>query len=227
MNALAPFAPPDVLTIIRDQLSQISQNKDGGLLAIGFVAAAWSASAGMSATIGTLNQAYHVTERRSWLRVRLTALLLTGALAVFVLVSFALILIGPALAETIAGKVGLGPAFVWTWEILQWPLIVALIMTGLGLVYYVGPDVEQEWKWTMPGAMVGTVLWLLVSLGFRWYVSSFGDYQKTYGALGGVVVTLLWFYVSGLAMLVGAEVNAVLEHSSVIGKDPGERRGRE
>jgi membrane protein len=155
--------------------------------------------------------------------VRVTAILLTAALAAFVLISFSLVLVGPAAAKQIASTAGLGPVFTWSWKILQWPIIVAMIMTGLACVYYVGPDVQQEWTWIIPGAAVGTLLWLIASLGFKWYVSAFANYQKTYGTIGGAMVALLWFYVSGLAMLVGAELNAVLEHASPRGKDSGER----
>jgi membrane protein len=223
VGALSRFAPADVLAVIRDQLQQISQNNNGGLLTLGLIGTIWSASSGMSSTMSTLNQAYHVTERRSWWRVRLTAILLTAALAAFVLISFALVLVGPSAAEKIASTVGLSSVFTWSWKILQWPVIVALIMTGLAFVYYIGPDVQQDWIWIMPGAVVGTLLWLTASLGFKWYVSAFADYQKTYGVIGGAMVTLLWFYVSGLAMLIGAELNAVMEHASPLGKDPGER----
>jgi membrane protein len=223
VGALSRFAPADVLALIRDQLEQIGQNDNGGLLTVGLIGTIWSASSGMSSTMSTLNQAYHVTERRSWWRVRSTAILLTATLATFVLISFALVLVGPAAAETIASKGGLGPVFTWSWEILQWPIIVVLIMTALASVYYIGPDVQQQWIWVMPGAVLGTLLWLSASLGFKWYISEFANYQKTYGAIGGAMVTLLWFYVSGLAMLIGAEINAVLEHASPLGKDPGER----
>jgi membrane protein len=178
------------LALIRDQLEQIGQNDNGGLLTVGLIGTIWSASSGMSSTMSTLNQAYHVTERRSWWRVRLTAILLTAALATFVLISFALVLVGPAAAETIASKVGLGPVFTWSWEILQWPIIVALIMTALVSVYYIGPDVQQQCIWVMPGAVVGTFLWLSASLGLKWYISEFANYQKTYGAIGGAMVTL-------------------------------------
>ena len=223
VDALSRFAPADVLALIRDQLEQIGQTDNGGLLTVGLIGTVWSASSGMSATMSTLNQAYHVTERRSWWRVRLTAILLTASLSTFVLISFALVLVGPAAAEHIAGTVGLGPLFTWSWIILQWPIIVALIMTALAAVYYVGPDAQQQWIWVMPGAVAGTLLWLSASLGFKWYISEFANYQKTYGAIGGAMVTLLWFYVSGLAMLIGAEINAVLEHASPLGKNPGER----
>jgi membrane protein len=223
LGALARFAPVEVLTLVRDQVLQISKNNNGGLLTLGILGTLWSASAGMSSVMSTLNQAYHVQEGRSWIRVRITAILLTVALAIFVLVSFALVLLGPTLADTVAEWIHLGTVFAWTWKILQWPVVVALVVTGVGIVYYVAPDVEQEWVWITPGAVFATVVWLVISLGFKWYVAAFANYQKTYGAIGAVIVALLWFYVSGLALLIGAQLNAILEHASPEGKDPGEK----
>jgi len=223
IGTLARVAPGDVLTLVHDQILQISKNNNGGLLTIGFIGTIWSASSGMSSVSSVLNRAYHVDEGRSWLRVRMTAIALTVALAVFVLVSFALVIAGPELADKVADSVGLGSVFRWTWKIVQWPVVLALIVTGFGLVYYFAPDVKQEWKWITPGAVFATIVWLLASLGFRWYVSAFANYQKTYGAIGAAIVALLWFYVSGVAMLLGAEMNALLEHSSPEGKDPGEK----
>jgi membrane protein len=223
LTALARFAPPDVLSIVRDQLLQISKNNNGGLLTLGITGTIWSASSGMSSVISTLNQAYHVQEARSWWRVRLTAILLTIVLAVFILVSFVLVLVGPKLADLGAEWLHLGPVFAWTWKILQWPVVVALVAAGAAMVYYVAPDVQQRLIWVVPGSVFATVVWLLVSLGFKWYVSAFANYQKTYGSIGGVMVALLWLYVSGLAILMGAEMNAVIEHASPMGKDPGEK----
>ena len=223
LATLSRVAPGDVLSIVRDQILQIAKNNNGGLLTIGLIGTIWSASSGMSSVSSVLNRAYHVEEGRSWLRVRLTAIGLTVALALFVFVSFALVVAGPELADKVADSVGLGAAFRWTWKILQWPVVFALIGTGFGLVYYYAPDVEQEWKWITPGSVFATIVWLVASLAFRWYVSAFADYQKTYGAIGAAIVALLWFYVSGAAILLGAEMNALIEHSSPEGKDPGEK----
>jgi len=223
VGALGRFAPGEMLSLVRDQILQISKNNNGGLLTIGILGTIWSASSGMSSVSSVLNRAYHVDEGRSWMRVRVTAIGLTVTLAIFVLVSFALVVAGPEIADKVADSIGLGAAFRWTWKILQWPVVFALIVTGFGLVYYFAPDVKQEWRWITPGAVFATILWLLVSLGFRWYVAEFANYQKTYGAIGGAIVALLWFYVSGLAMLVGAEMNAFIEHHSPEGKDPGEK----
>jgi membrane protein len=96
-------------------------------------------------------------------------------------------------------------------------------VVGIGLIYYFGPDADQDWAWITPGAVAATVLWLVVSLLFKMYVANFTDYEASYGTVGGVIVVLLWFYVSGIAILTGAELNAELEHASPYGKAPGQK----
>ena len=222
-RALGPVAPPEILALIQEQLVRLSNGDHGGIFTVGFVGAIWSSSAAMVAIVGALNRAYDIEEGRPWWKVRLVAIGLTLALAVFLLLSFTLILAGPALAAGVAEQFGLGPVFRWTWLILQWPLAFFLVSTALGLVYYMAPDAQQDWTWITPGALIGTLLWLVMSLAFSYYVTNFTDYNATYGAIGGVVVLLLWFYVSGLAILIGAEANAEIEHASPHGKDPGEK----
>jgi len=220
---LGGFVPPEALTIITDQIKKISQGPQGGLLTIGMLTALWSSSAAMTSVIDTLNHAYDIEEGRPWWKVRLIAIALTIGVAIFILVSFALILVGPRVAEFIASRTFLGPGFVWTWTILQWPLVFALAATGIAIVYYYAPDAEQDWIWITPGSAFATTLWLLASLGFKLYVASVGNYTEVYGAIGGVMVLMLWFYISGLVILLGAEMNAVIEHASPYGKEPGEK----
>ena len=220
---LGPVAPPDVVEIIKGQITKISQDKAGGLLTLAFVLALWSSSGAVVSLCSTLNTAYDITEGRAWWKVRLVAIGLTIALAVFVLASMTLIIAGPGLAEKVADNLGLGSAFEWTWKILQWPLVFVLAATAIGLVYYYAPDAEQDWVWITPGSVLATVLWIAISLGFNAYLSSLGAYTETYGVVGGVMVLLLWFYLSGIAILVGAELNAEIEHASPYGKDVGEK----
>src|SRR3954465_5034744 len=139
-NALARVAPYEALPLIRDQLSKISQRKNGGLLTIGMIGTLWSTSSGVTAIIDTLNQAYDIQESRPWWKVRLIAIGLTVALAVFIVVSFALVLVGPTLAEKVAVWMHMGPAFTWTWKILQWPVVFALVALGIAIIYYYAPD---------------------------------------------------------------------------------------
>jgi membrane protein len=220
---LARVAPGEVLVIVQDQLLKIAHEKNGGLLTLGMLGTIWSTSSGLDAIIDTLNQAYDIQEGRSWWRVKLLALGLTCALAVFIVTSFGLVLVGPALAEKVAQWAHLGPAFTWGWAILQWPVIFALVALGVAIIYYYAPDAVQEWVWITPGSLLATALWLLVSLAFKFYISHFTTYNATYGAIGGVIVLMLWFYLSALAVLVGAELNAEIEHASPYGKDPGEK----
>jgi membrane protein len=224
IRTLSRVAPGEVLSIITDQLQKIASDNAGGLLTFGVLGALWSSSSGLTAVIDSLNQAYDIQECRPWWKVRLTAIGLTIALALFIVVSTVLVVAGPTLAERVAEWLRLGAAFEWTWKILQWPLVFALVATAIALVFYYAPDAEQEWTWITPGSVLATLLWLLVSLGFKFYVTNFGSYNATYGAIGGVIVLMLWFYLSALAVLVGAEMNAEIEHASPYGKDPGEKK---
>lgn len=224
------FTPPDVLQIVRTQIELITKSGHTGLLTFGALGALWSSSSAMNAIIDTLNRAYGIKEARPWWKVQFLAIVLTVILSVFVLIAFTLVVAGPQIAERIAAEHGLGPAFAWAWKILQWPIVFLLISEGFAVVYYLAPDVEQRWPWILPGAHFATALWLLISLGFRFYVTHFGQYNQMYGAIGGVIVMLLWFYLSGLVLLVGAEFNSEMEHASPYGKAegekvPGEHRG--
>jgi membrane protein len=223
VRVLRPIAPPDVLGFLEEQLRRISNADSGGILTVGILGAVWSSSAALVAIVGSLNRAYDIEEGRPWWKVRLTAIGLTVALTVLILISFTLIVAGPLLAERLAASFGLGAVFEWTWKILQWPLAFFLVASAVGLVYYFAPDAEQDWVWITPGAVLGTLLWVIASLLFKFYVANFADYNATYGAVGGVIVLLLWFYISGLAILIGAELNAEIEHASPHGKDPGEK----
>src|SRR6185436_13682261 len=186
----ATFTPPDVLTIVTAQIQQITQGGNTGLLTFGILGALWSSSSAMSAIIDTLNRAYGVKEARPWWTTQVLAIFLTVILSVFMLVSLTLVLAGPEIAEHLARRVGLGPAFAWTWTILQWPIAFLLISEGFALVYYFAPDVEQRWPWILPGAHIATLLWLVISIAFRFYIANFGNFNKMYGSIGAVIVLL-------------------------------------
>jgi len=106
---------------------------------------------------------------------------------------------------------------------VRWPTAFGMVAFGIALIYYYAPDAEQEWIWITPGSIFATLLWLVISLAFKFYVANFGSYNATYGAIGGVIVLMLWLYCTSLAVLVGAELNAEIEHASPYGKDPGEK----
>ena len=223
IKMLGRVAPREVIDIINTQLRQLGERNSGGLLTFAFLVTIWSSSGAMVSIITTMNACYDVTESRPWWKTRLTAVGLTIGLALFILASTFLVLAGPGVAEHLANTMHLGDAFKWTWWILQWPVVFVLVATAIGLVYYFAPDVEQDWVWLTPGSVVATVLWILVSLGLKVYYQLVPNANAAYGAIGGVMVLMLWFYVSGLALMIGAELNSEIEHASPYGKDAGER----
>ncbi len=147
------------------------------MLTFGVAGALWSSSAALVSIVGALNRAYDIEEGRPWWKVRLTAIGLTLGVALFVIVAFAMVLGGPALAEKLGESTGWGAPFEWTWLIVQWPVVFALIAVAIGLLYYFGPDADQDWAWITPGAVAATILWLLISLLFKLYVTNFTDYE--------------------------------------------------
>ena len=109
------------------------------------------------------------------------------------------------------------------WTILRWPAIIILMMVAVALIYYVMPDVKQKFRFITPGSVLAVVVWIIASLGFGYYVKTFADYNAMYGSIGAIIVLLLYFYISAAVLLLGAEMNAVIEHMSTEGKNPGEK----
>ncbi len=222
LTGLGGVVPQDAVALVTDQLRALPESGQSSLLTIGMLTALWSSSAAMTVIIDTLNTAYDIDEGRPWWKVRLTAIALTVGISLFIVGAFALVVAGPTLAEQLADRFYLGAAFEWTWKIAQWPVVFALVSVGISIVYYFAPDAEQDWVWLTPGSLAATALWLIASLGFKYYIANFGGYES-YGIIGGVMVLMLWFYLSGLVILLGAEMNAEIEHASPYGKDEGEK----
>src|SRR5215212_7487336 len=143
VTMMSRFAPKDVIDIITGAMGSLSKQNSGGILTFAFLVTIWSSSGAMVSIITTLNAAYDVTESRPWWKTRLTAIGLTAGIAFFILVSMFLIIAGPTVAENIAARMHLGPAFKWGWMILQWPVVFALVASAIGLVFYFAPYVEQ------------------------------------------------------------------------------------
>ncbi len=216
MSYLRTVMPGDALSMVERVLEQVAQGSGANMLSLGGLGALWASSSGMTAIMEALNVVYDVKEdTRPFWRVRLTAILLTIGLAGFVILALTLVLYGHTIGVWIAGLVGLGEAFTWAWNVLRWPGVVCVMLFVVGVVYYVCPDIEQNWRWVSPGSVFAVTLWIVFSLGFKAYVDNFSDYNKVYGSIAGVVVLMLWLYWSGLVLLVGGEINAEIEHAAV------------
>ena len=231
MDRLITYAdqamPADAASIVTRTLKEIRTGASGGLLSIGALAALWAASAGMASVMTALNAAYDVEDARPWWKRRLLSLVLTVGFAAFILSALVLIVFGPPLGELVAGRMGLGDIFRRAWHVLNVPVVMVLVLVGIALVYYLAPATKQRWQWVTPGSVVALVLWLAMSFALRFYVGHFANYGATYGSIGGVILLMLWLYLTGLALLVGAEINAEIEHAAaargaVTAKAPGE-----
>lgn len=221
--------PPMAYSLFSNTVNELANNPGGGKLTFGILVALWFAAGGMTSMISTLNTAYHVREGRSFFKVRAIAVALTIAISVCLMLALVVVLIGSHLANVIGAALHLSGLFVLGWKIAQWPAALFFIVASFSLVYYFGPDLkERHWYWVTPGSLFGVILWLAASAGFRGYLHFFNTYTRTYGSLGAVIVLLVWFYVTGLAFLIGGEINAAIEHAAALrghpeAKAPGQK----
>ncbi len=218
MSLLGSVVPQEASDLIHETIEKVEEGSGGGKISFGILATLWAASNGMTAICQTLNIAYEVEETRPWWKVRLVSLGLTVALAVLILSALTLTLFGHHLADYVAASFSFGQVFTWSWKILQWPLVLLFVLIAFALIYYLAPDVKNHrWHWVSPGAIIAVTLWLLVSFGFRAYLSYFNSYNATYGSLGAVIILMLWFYFTGAAILIGGEVNSEIELATTKG----------
>jgi membrane protein len=217
-NTLFQYAaqalPPSAWELVQKTITETSKAASGWKLIVGLLGALWSASAGTSSAMTVLNFAYHVQERRSYVKTRLMiAPALTIALSVLMLSAIAIVLFGGVAAGWVSSH-GLGIAAL-IWKIVQWPIALFFVVLSFAVLYYYAPDVEeQKWYWITPGSVFGVLLWVAASAVLRVYLHFFDSYSATYGSLGAVIVLMLWFYITALSLLIGAETNAEIEHAA-------------
>ena len=204
--------PEQAYEIIKDFTDNIISGKAEapGLFTFGILFTIWAASGAFAALINALNRAYDVQETRPFWKVRSIAILMTLGLSVLILIGVLLLVLGPQIGEAIANVFGLERTFLVVWEVARWPVALFFMMFTVALLYYFAPDVDQPFRWITPGGLIGVLLWVLASVGFNFYVSNFGSYNKTYGSIGAVIVLLLYLYISSLTILFGATLNATL-----------------
>ena len=216
VDKLGTVMPQQAVTLIRNSLTQMTQRQSTGaaLIGVGGLLAVWSLGGAMQNVMWALNVAYGRDETRGFVRRRLTA----WAMVVFALVglglALGLLVLGPHLSRWVGNAAGAQHAVTLIWWAAQWPVLLVGMLLAFAGILYLGPNVEQpRWRFLSFGAVVAVVVWLAVSGLFAFYVSRFGSYNKTWGALSAIVILLTWFWLSGVALLLGAEINAEAERS--------------
>jgi|SRR5690349_5447077 len=215
--------PGSAATIVHQTLQEAVRASGGGKITFGIALALVSASSGMGAMMSALNGVFGVREGRSMVRQRAIAFGLTIAVGILICLALVVVVYGGTLANKFFGG-----ALHSAWNIAQYPVAIFFLLLSYSVVYYFAPNVEHpEWHWVTPGAVVGVVLWIIVSFGLRVYLHFFNSYSTTYGSLGAVMILLLWFYVTGLAFLMGGEINSIIEHAAMGGTEnkQGEQQG--
>jgi membrane protein len=228
LNYTGRFMPADAYRLVQKTLQEIANSSTGSKLAFGLVLALWSGAGGVVSIMDALNRCYHVKDARPFWMQRLIALGLTVAIAALTIMALTIVLYGGDIADFVGSHLGLSTVTVIAWHIVQWPIALLFVIFSFALLYYWGPDTEQKWQWITPGAVVGVLTWIGASLLFRVYLHFFNSYSKTYGSLGAVIVLLLWLYISGVAILVGGEINSEIENAAAKrghpeAKAPGEK----
>ena len=214
--------PRDALSLVDPVIGQL-QTQKSGLFSLGILLALWTSSAAVRSTMTAMNRVYGVEDGRpAWKRIPLSVLYTLFVAGAMLLVA-TLMVVGPQAMNWLAGQFGLEQSVVLVWSLLRWPLAVLMLILVIAGVYYLAPDVKQEFRFITPGSVLAVVVWIAASLGFGFYAQNFANYNATYGSIGAIIIFLLYLYISSAVLLLGAELNAVIEHHAHEGKEPGEK----
>ncbi|MBM7601831.1 membrane protein [Virgibacillus halotolerans] len=211
ISFISDSIPGEMASILKDNIINLVETPRGGLLTVGIIGALWSASNAINAFVKSSNQAYGVEETRPFILVRLLGLGLTLGMIVALVVAIILPVFGDVILEFLQAHLGFSGAFAILFQVLRWVLSLVILSTLLMMLYRLAPNKRMPLKHIIPGALTAAILWQLISLGFSFYVSNFGNYTATYGSLGGIIVLMIWFFLTGMILMIGAIVN-VLYH---------------
>ncbi|MCC5804620.1 MULTISPECIES: YihY/virulence factor BrkB family protein [Rossellomorea] len=210
LGLVRDFAPGETMSMIEETLQDVMSNRNSGLLSVSIIATIWSASNGMNAIVKSLNRAYDVEETRSFIATRLMSILLTFAMILVFVIALLLPVFGKQIGLFLFSQFGFSDQFLTIWNGIRWaitPIILFIIFVGL---YYFAPSKRIKCLSAFPGAIFATLGWVLASLAFSYYVGSYGNYSATYGSIGGIIVLMIWFYLTGIIIMIGGEINALV-----------------
>jgi membrane protein len=202
---------PEAFKLVYNTFHEMNGEEGRGFLSLSILIAIWAASTGMSAVISSLNKTFDVKNDRPWWKERILAIILTLGLTFFIIGALILLIFGEHLYKILEEYYGVGSILPMIWTLAQWPVTILFVLIAVELIYYFAPNIRQKWELFTPGAVFVLISWLLISFGFRFYISNFTNYNVLYGALGGFMVLMIWLYLLGVAILVGGVINSVLK----------------
>ena len=227
IGKLSGVIPQSAIEFIEGQLLSITQSQAESAFTVGAIIsillALWGVSGAFRSVMEAMNVMYEVEEDRPAWKMYGISIFISLAVIVLMLTALALVVFGSTVGGGIAEVIGLGSVFQAVWSIVQWPILAAVVLFAFAIVYYFAPAARQRWRWISPGSILAFVFWLVFSLLFSLYVGTFGSYNETYGSLAGVAILMLYIYYSAVIMLIGGEMNQVIEWHIPGGKDEGEK----
>jgi membrane protein len=215
INQISPALPGQAVSLLRSVMHSVTKTHASGALTasavISIVVAMWGVSGGFRAVMEAMNVMYNVKDRRAWWKRYLISIGLATVVTAIMAGALVLVIGGPPIGEAVARRLGAGAGFQWVWNILQWPVLLFFVLLVSATVYTVAPDIEQPFRFATAGALLSVSLWLLFSVLFTLYVNTLATYNRTFGTLAGIAIFLIYLYYSGFIMLLGAEMDQVIE----------------
>lgn len=204
------YAPGGVGSLIESNVKEVLNNRNGGLLSVGILATVWSASKGVNALTKALNRSYLVKEKRNFFVARGLSIAFTLMLIMTIVVALVLPVFGEQIGTVLFSLFGLEEGFMSLWGKIRWIVPPILIFGVFSMLYWLVPDIKLHYKSVIPGSLFATIGWIVTSLGFSYYINNFGNYTSTYGSIGGIIVLIMWLYLSGIILMLGGQINAVM-----------------
>lgn len=215
ISHLNGVVPGSVVDLLNSSLERTRQHGGGeAMIVVGLVVALWSLTGAMTAVQWAINLAYDQQTRRTFVRARLVSLAMVACILLAMALVVVLLVLGPVMTDWLGPALGIESAINWIWWVAQWPILLSGLLLAFAGILFLGPNVEERhYKVLTFGSLVAALIWIVASLGFAYFVDNFSSYNKTWGSLAGVIVMLTWLWLTGLALLFGAEVNAETERT--------------
>ncbi|MEI2400813.1 YihY/virulence factor BrkB family protein, partial [Paenibacillus phytohabitans] len=210
LEFVGQYAPEGTVDMIEENLNYIVGSQKGGLLSFGIIGTLWSSSNGINAVVRAFNKAYDVKETRNFFFTRGISILLTFGMFFVIIIALLLPVFGKQIGVFIFSSFGLSDEFLDIWNGIRWIVSAAILFIVFTFLYWVAPNRRLKINEIVSGAFFATFGWMFVSLAFSYYVNSFGHFSTTYGSLGAIIVLMIWFYLSGMIIIIGGEINAIL-----------------